>query len=133
MNRIWVVLLLAVFSAIALATDRPVETLRLLNAATSVSSGTAADRAECEVRTLQATGTTSSGTGAATIIIEGSNLISPAAGTNVDWVTIGTIVLTLGTTQTGEGFVSQARWRHIRARVSAISGTGASVDAYMGC
>lgn len=87
----------------------------------------------CINRTFQAMGTTSSGSGSATIIIEASDKATPATGTNVDWTTLGTITLTLGTTQTNDGFVSYASWRWVRARVSAISGTGATVNAYLGC
>lgn len=87
----------------------------------------------CVNRTFQAMGTTSSGVGSATIIIEASDKATPVEGTNVDWTTLGTITLTLGTTQTNDAFVSAASYRWIRARVSAISGTGATVNAYLGC
>lgn len=83
-------------------------------------------------RTFQAQGSTGSGTGAATIIIQVSNLPSPATGTDVDWITLATITLTLGTTKTTDGFATDAPWRHARAKLSAISGTGATVSAWMG-
>lgn len=66
------------------------------------------------------------GTGAvtATVVIEVSN-----DGTNV--VTLGTIGLS-GTTSAVDGFASDAAWAFARARISAISGTGATVNVFMG-
>lgn len=87
----------------------------------------------CVNRTFQAMGTTSSGTGSASIIIEASDKATPVEGTTADWTPLGTITLTLGTTQTNDGFVSQASWRWVRARISSISGIGATVNAYLGC
>lgn len=84
------------------------------------------------VQTYHATGFTTAAAGAATIIIEVSNLESPATATTVDWVTACTITLTLATTQTGEGCVIAAPWRTVRARLSVLSGTGASVSVRMG-
>lgn len=78
-----------------------------------------------ENRTFQAKGSTTSGAGAATVIAEGSN-------DNVNWITLGTITLTLGVAETSDGFASDARWAHLRGRVSAISGTGAKVSLFMG-
>ncbi len=74
-------------------------------------------------RAISANGTTSSGTGSATIVIEVSNngtvwLASP----------LGTITLTLGTTATADGFQADTSFAYMRARVTAISGTGASVN-----
>lgn len=78
-----------------------------------------------ENRTFQGKGSTTSGAGAATIIVEGSN-------DDVNWITLGTITLTLGTAETSDGFASDARWSYLRGRVSAISGTGAKVSLFMG-
>lgn len=103
-----------------------------LNGATATGAGEIHQLA-CTNRTYQAYGATSAGAGAATVVIEASDLLSPATGTRVDWVTLGTITLTLGTTRTGDGFASQARWRHVRPYVSAISGTDAAVSVYFGC
>lgn len=80
-------------------------------------------------KTFQATGTTSASTGAATIVIQGSNVASTAT---TDWVTIGTITLSLSTTSAGDGFVSDAPWKYVRANVTAISGTTATVTVYLG-
>jgi hypothetical protein len=77
-------------------------------------------------------GTTSAGAGAATILIEVSDKDSPSNATNVDWVIAGTITLVLGTTQTNDGFVTDAAWRWVRARVSAISGTDGTVTVLRG-
>lgn len=110
----------------------PMTSAQLLTDATTTVAG---DKYSpwCVNRTFQGMGTTSSGSGASAIIIEASDKPSPVESTNVDWTTLGTITLTLGTTQTNDGFVSAASWRWVRARVSSISGTGATVNAYVGC
>ena len=75
--------------------------------------------------TYQATVT---GTGAvsATVAIEVSN-------DNTNWCStaMGTITLS-GTTSSSDGFTTAAPWKYIRANVTAISGTGASVTVLMG-
>lgn len=81
-------------------------------------------------RTYHAFGETSAGAGAATIVIDVSNVEAPA--TDADWIVMGTITLTLGTTRTGDGFTSTSAWRNVRARITAISGTNASVNVRMG-
>jgi hypothetical protein len=45
---------------------------------------------------------------------------------------MGTISLTLSTAATIDGFSSVVPWKYTRARVSSISGTGASVNAELG-
>lgn len=77
-------------------------------------------------RTFEAYGTTSTGAGTADIVIEVRN------SENSAWLTMGTISLTLGTTVTADGFTSNRAWRYVRARVSSISGTDATVFADMG-
>lgn len=81
-------------------------------------------------RTYQASGTTTAGAGAATVKIQGSNVVQPAV--DGDWVDIGTITLTLATTKSGDGFTSDAPWLNVRSNVTAISGTGAAVTVMMG-
>ena len=94
-----------------------------------VTVSSAAMRPASVKRTFQASGFTTAGAGASTIIIEVSNLDPPGAN---DWVVAGTITLTLGTTPTSDGFVTDAPWTFVRARVSAISGTNAAVSVVMG-
>lgn len=77
-------------------------------------------------KTFQAWGTTSSGSGSATILVEVTN--DEAA----PWLTLATIVLTLGTVATSDGVGVDVAWRAMRVRVSAISGTGASVNVNSG-
>lgn len=67
-------------------------------------------------------GNTSSGTGSVVVVIEASE-----DGVTALLTPIGTITLTLGTAPVADGFVVKARWNFIRARVLAISGTGATV------
>lgn len=76
-------------------------------------------------KTIQAVGKTTAGAGSATIYIEVSN-------NQGDWITAGIITLTLGTTQVTDGFEINASWLWIRARLSALSGTGALVSVHMG-
>lgn len=78
---------------------------------------------------FQATGETSAGVGAATIVIEGHNLASDES--DIVWETIDTLSLTLGTATTSDSGASTAPWNIVRARVSAISGTDATVRVYM--
>ncbi len=77
-------------------------------------------------RSFEAYGTTSSGSGSATVVIEVRN------SENSNWHTLATITLTLGTAVAGDGAVSSAAWRYVRARLSAISGTDASVSCNLG-
>ena len=67
---------------------------------------------------------TVSGTGAvsATIQFEVSNDGSAAIST-----LLGTITLS-GTTLVSDGFTTDAPWKYLRAKVTAISGTGASIN-----
>jgi len=99
-------------------------TFTLLDAATATGAGSTRNLLKKEA-TFQAFGTTASGSGAATILIQVSN-----DGTN--WITAGTITLTLGTAATNDGFASDAKWTFVRANVTALSGTGASVTVLMG-
>lgn len=106
----------------------------LIEAATATGYGSvryfrAGDRA---AKTFQAVGTTSAGAGAATIKVWVSNKPTPATATDVDWVLLGTLFLTLGTTQTEDHFNSTAPWRWVRAEVDSISGTDATVTCWMG-
>jgi hypothetical protein len=67
------------------------------------------------------------GTGAvsATIILEVSN-----DGVNAVSTALGTITLT-GTTSVSDGFTTDAPWKYLRARITAVSGTGATVNVNM--
>jgi|GEM_PF-6018174 len=78
---------------------------------------------------FQATGETSAAAGAATIVIEG-HMISDPSETKV-WETIDTLALTLGTTTTSDSGNTQTPFLAVRARVSAISGTDATVRVYL--
>lgn len=67
---------------------------------------------------------TVTGTGAvtATVVFDVSN-----DGENAVSTTLGTITLS-GTTSASDGFTTDAPWKYVRARVTAISGTGATVN-----
>ncbi|MCK5611366.1 hypothetical protein KAR91_56370 [Candidatus Pacearchaeota archaeon] len=72
------------------------------------------------------------GTGAvtATVVIEGSN-DTQAVVANKTWVLLGTITLS-GTTSDTDGFGSVLPWQETRARITAVSGTDATVNVNMG-
>lgn len=76
--------------------------------------------------TIQASGATSAGAGAATIVIQVSN------DTSLAWQTMGTITLTLSTTASVDSFGSALPWKFVRANITAISGTDATVTVAMG-
>lgn len=97
--------------------------VQILSGATATGDGEV-HKPVAEKMVFQASGTTSSGSGSASIIIYGS-----LDGTN--YAELGTISLTLGTAATNDAFAVDAPWVYVKANVSAISGTGASVDAYM--
>jgi len=96
----------------------------LQDGATTATNGSTFQMRRKEA-TFQAVGSTGSGAGAAVINIEFSN-----DGTN--WITGGTISLTLSTTAVDDGFASDAAWKYVRSDVDSISGTGASVTVTMG-
>ena len=68
------------------------------------------------------------GTGAltATVVVDVSN-----DGTNWCSTALGTINLS-GNDAVADGFVGDAPWMFVRARVTALTGTGASVQVLMG-
>lgn len=98
--------------------------VKILNAATATGAS-GSHTIDTANTTYQAAGTTSAGSGAATVVIEVSD-------NGDDWLTLGTITLTLGTTSTSDGFASAATWAFARANVTAISGTDATVSVWMG-
>lgn len=104
---------------------RKVGVLPLLDSVIVTSSSASAEPWHTN-RTFEAYGATSASTGAATVIIEVRN------SEFSDWHTMATITLSLTTAVSGDGFASSAAWRYVRARVSAISGTGAAVSVNLG-
>lgn len=96
----------------------------ILNAAITTVTGDGVPKAAPK-STFQATVT---GTGAltATVVIEGSN-------DRTNWVAtpLGTISLS-GNDSVTDGFANDAPWKYVRARISALTGTGATVNVLMG-
>lgn len=78
-------------------------------------------------RTYMASGKTTAGTGAATILIQ----VTDDPSDEGNWMTLATITLTLGTTRTADGLGSHVGWPYVRAKVSAITGTGATVSSWV--
>ena len=74
---------------------------------------------------------TGTGTVTATVGIQVSNEEVTGQGVKANWITIGTITLS-GTTTSTDGFTTIAPWRFMRANVTAVSGTGATVEVIMG-
>lgn len=77
------------------------------------------------ITSVQVAGRTTAGAGAATVNIEVSN-------DNVNWLVAFTVTLVLGTTPTSDGQALIARWEWVRANVTALSGTGATIDVIAG-
>lgn len=69
--------------------------------------------------------------------ISGSGAISASVSIEVtnddkqNWLTLGTISLS-GTNVATDGFASFSQWSFVRANVTAISGTGAIVNVFIG-
>ena len=91
---------------------------------TSTSTGNGVYK-DSPFATFQAT-VIGTGTVTATVQIQCSN-----DGTNWCSTVLGTITLS-GTTSSADGFTTQAPWKFVRAVVTAISGTGATVQVLMG-
>jgi hypothetical protein len=100
----------------------------LLKNAITTGPGASVDLAgldnECNA-TYQAVGATSAGAGTAEVDIEVSN-------DNENWILLGTISLTLSDTPATDGFASAAAWLYVRANITALTGTDASVNVIMG-
>lgn len=98
--------------------------VQILSAATATGAGEV-HRPNGAKMTFQAIGVTSSGAGSSDVLIQ-------ASLDNSNWVTLATISLTLSTTASSDGFAANAPWEYIRANVSTLSGTGATIDVWMG-
>ncbi len=68
-------------------------------------------------KSFQAVGIMSTGAGSSTIKIEVSN-------DGINFVTLGTIGLTLSTTAATDGFACSVTWAFVRANISAITANG---------
>lgn len=101
-----------------------IPTVALLTAATATGPGERHQPLLPSRRAFQLVGTTTSGAGSATVAVEVSL-------DGVNFMTQGTITITLGTTAATDGFASDAPWRYVRGNVTAISGTGARVTLTM--
>jgi hypothetical protein len=114
----------ALLTGLSFAQNAPTKASKILSAATATGAGEVFQPWGPQ-RSYHALGTTSSGSGAASINIQVSNDCT-------NYITVGTIALTLGTTATSDGFVTDANWKCVRANVASISGTGAAVDVWIG-
>lgn len=97
--------------------------VKLLDGVTAVGAGSA-QRVSPAKRVFQASGATTAGTGTAVIEVQVS--LDPDT---YGWVTLGTITLTLATTPSTDGFVTDAPWPWIRGFIDTggLTGTGAAV------
>ena len=98
--------------------------IALLTAAVAVATG-AFVQTPGSGFSVVVSGSTTAGAGAATAVIEGSH-------DGIVPITLATITLTLGTVAVADGFGSAVPYRYVRARLSVLSGTGASVSATLG-
>lgn len=69
-----------------------------------------------------ASGAVSSGAGSATVVVRGSH-------DGVVWIVLATLTLALSTAAFADGIGSTVPYRYVRADLTAISGTGAVVNA----
>lgn len=102
----------------------------LITDATAVTIGSTQRPAAYPV-TIQCYGAVTATTGAASILIEGSNIEAPST-TSVDWVLLDTLELTLGTTRTSDWGAVTTPFRCLRAHLASISGTNATVSCRLG-
>lgn len=102
-----------------------VTTIPLIKSAAATGAGDSFEGTS-RPKTYQASGLVSASTGSAVIAIQGSN------NGGASWDTIGTITLSLTTTRTSDSFTSLDRYKSIRANVTTLSGTNASVQATAG-
>lgn len=123
MKRLGVFAALLALAFSACAQPRIVQSVQIGNNLTSTGAATA--RSFYQPSTVMVSGDTSSGTGSATVYVQVSN-----DGTN--FVTACTITLALTTSVSSDGCAINAMWQHVRVNVNAISGTGASLDAWLG-
>lgn len=105
--------------------EETINAVSLLTAATVTGGGPYCRSGKRNTRVFQVSGAVTEGAGAATVIVE-------ASIDGVGWLTLGSVSLTLSTTVATDGFTyDDYPWVLYRARVSSISGTGASVSAFM--
>lgn len=119
--------LFSVFAAAALyAADVTQQRTVLTSSITTASPTYSSSYAFPKSTALRSYSATVAGTGAvtATVVMYGSN-------DEVNWVSLGTITLS-GTTSATDGFASNAPWPFVRAGVTAISGTSATVTVVAG-
>lgn len=76
-------------------------------------------------RTFKCSGSTTVGTGSATIIVQSSSDGSL-------WIDAATFDISLSTAISSSGFSVDNSWKYVRGKVTAISGTGASVTLWLG-
>lgn len=123
-------LLMLVAMAFPTFAQQPTQPGTRANLMTIVDSATttgnkAAVRGVNTNKTYEFVGSTTAGTGTAVIGIQGSNLQS-------SWSTIATTSLTLGTVTTSATAAGTDRWVWLRAVVTTLTGTGASVSITAG-
>jgi hypothetical protein len=92
-------------------------TTQTLLTATATSTGQAFSFDDNTSATFQASGIMSAGSGTAVVSIQVSNDLT-------NWLTAGSISLTLSTTSTSDGFAITAPWAWVRAKVDSISANG---------
>lgn len=74
---------------------------------------------------------TGTGTVTATVAIQVSNQADTFNGVKANWITMSTITLS-GTTTATDGFSTICPWKFVRANITAITGTSATVEIIMG-
>ena len=124
-RMIWGLLFAFTFLFLSMEGFASISSVKILDGATATGAGEVHFPA-CKDRVYHLLGNVSAATGAAGVTVEVSN-------DNVNWVSGGTMALTLGTTITSDSLPSVAPWRYVRGNVTSISGTNAAVTLWLSC
>jgi hypothetical protein len=83
-------------------------------------------------RSFQVRGYMDAGVGTVTVQIQASNIPVPDETTDDDWFSLADVTIALSTTPANDAFTTDAPYRHVRAKVTAITAVDAHADCYMG-
>ncbi len=103
----------------------PNSNVLVLQTATTTATGDIKERSQAAkgLRSFQAVLTCTSGNCTGTVIFE-------VSADGVNFITAATITFASAASPQTDGYVSYEVWPYIRTRVTAITGTGASITTY---
>lgn len=106
-----------------MSTQTKISCVNILTNATATGAGSSHPVWSVK-KTFQGTGSVSASTGSVDVDIEVSN-------DNVNFIVMGSVSLSLTTTPSTDGFTTDSPWKYVRANVTAITGTDATVTITM--